>query len=312
MTRVQYGEDIKIKIIDYFKNGESQISIAKRLNINKSIISRLIKKYKSTGSVKTIKSGGRPRKTNLRADKQIVRLMKQNPFLSSKKVVEDLNLNISASTVRKRALENGLRSFRPSKKPILTKKHLKKRLVLKLFDHLTNFDLCRNFRLEFAKQHVNWTPEKWNTVLFSDESKFNLFNSDGICHVRRPRGKRLNPRYCQGTIKHGGGNVMVWTCFSGTGVGPFIEIDTKMDRFVYRNILESHMLPYAEWEMPLRWVFQQDNDPKHTSKLVKEWFSTKGVQVMEWPAQSPDLNPIENLFGILKRKIGSYRFKNKN
>lgn len=268
MARVQYKEDFKMKIINFFKNGESQISIAKRLKINKSIISQLIKKYKSTGSVKTTKSGGRPRKTNLRTDKQIIRLMKKNPFLSSKKVVEELNLNISSSAVKKRTLENGLRSFRPSKKPIFTKKHLKKSLVLKLLDHLTNFDLCRNFRLEFAKQHVNWTPEKWNTVLFSDESKFNLFNSAGICHVRRPRGKRLSPLYCQGTIKHGGGNFMAWTCFLGTGVGPFIEIDTKMDRFVHRNILESHMLPYAEWEMPLRWVFQQDNDPKHTSKLV--------------------------------------------
>lgn len=127
MARVQYNDDIKIKIINFFKNGESQISIAKRLKINKSIISRLIKKYKSTGSVKTIKSGGRPRKTNLRTDEQIIRVMKKNPFLSSKKVVEELDLNISSSAVRKRAIEKGLRSFRPSKKPILTKKHLKKR-----------------------------------------------------------------------------------------------------------------------------------------------------------------------------------------
>lgn len=92
---------------------------------------------------------------------------------------------------------------------------------------------------------------KWKTVLLGDESKFNLLNSDGVCHVRRPKGKRLHPRYCKGTVKHGGGNVMIWTCFSASGVGPFVEIQTKMDRFVYRDIL-ANMLQYAEWEMPLR------------------------------------------------------------
>lgn len=125
------------------------------------------------------------------------------------------------------------------------------------------------------------------------------------------KGNRLDPRYCKQTMKHGGGNIMVWACFSGKRLGPVHKISDKMDRFVYKEILETKMLPYAEWNMPLRWVFQQDNDPKHTSKLVKEWFQTKRIQVLDWPAQSPDLNPIENLFAIVKRRLGSSRFTNK-
>lgn len=131
MKRSHYGLAFKLRIIEFYNNGESQISIANKLNINKSIVSRVIKLYKSTGAVCKLNSGGRPRKTSVSTDRQIVRLFKKKPFISSKGVVQELNLNISSSTVRKRGLENNLRSFKPSKKPILTKKHLKKRFFKK-------------------------------------------------------------------------------------------------------------------------------------------------------------------------------------
>ncbi|CAH2016096.1 unnamed protein product [Acanthoscelides obtectus] len=60
---------------------------------------------------------------------------------------------------------------------------------------------------------------------------------------------------------------------------------------------------YAEWEMPLKFTFQHDNDTKHTAKLVKEWFGANKIQVLKWPLQSPDLNPTENLWEIIEKQI---------
>ena len=121
-------------------------------------------------------------------------------------------------------------------------------------------------------EHRHWTTKQWSRVVWSDESKFNLFASDGIRYVRRPNGEMMNVKYTLPTVKHGGGNIMVWGCFSRDGVGPLHRVEGIMDRFVYKDIVEKTMLPFAKRQMPRVWIHQQDNDPKHTSNHFKEWF----------------------------------------
>ncbi|GBL93022.1 Transposable element Tcb1 transposase [Araneus ventricosus] len=82
----------------------------------------------------------------------------------------------------------------------------------------------RKARVEWTKAHKDWTKKKWEDVLWSDESKYMLFGTDGIQWIRCPQGTRFDPKYQITTMKHGGGNVMVWGCISHLGMGLLRQI----------------------------------------------------------------------------------------
>ena len=101
-------------------------------------------------------------------------------------------------------------------------------------------------------------------------------------------------------MKHGGGDALLWGCFSAAGTGALVRIEGNMDGAKYHQI---HEISARELSIGRRFTFQHDNDPKHTAKLSTQWLKETKVNVLAWSSQSSDLNSIENLWNDLKTAV---------
>ena len=197
--------------------------------------------------------------------------------------------NVSINTVRGRLHDIGFSSRIPARKPFISEKNRLKRLA-------------------FFHKYKNWGADEWHNVIWSDECRFKLFHSDGRVRVWRQQKERFINECIRTTVKWGGGSVMVWACFFGDTLGPCYLITNTMNSSSYitnilkpfhstfcLNILENHP----------KLVFQQDNAPPHVSGRTRSWFAKKNLKLFQWPAQSPDLSPIENIWDVIQRQINN-------
>ena len=122
-----------------------------------------------------------------------------------------------------------------------------------------------------------------NKILWSDETKIELFGVNARRYVWRKPGAAHHQDNTIPAVKHGGGSIMLWGCFSAAGTGRRVSIEEKMNAAMYRDIQDENLLQSAlDLRLRRRFIFQQDNDPKHTAEIWKEWLQNNSVNVLEW------------------------------
>ena len=271
-------------------NGHSVRSIASKTSVGKSTVSEILQDIYPNCSMP---SAGRPSKLSSTDQRAIVTQITTGRATNAVQAMNHINTiiphTVCSQTVRNVLKKHSFKAVVKKKKPLLNMRHRKRRLA-------------------FALKYKDWTVEDWKRVIWSDETKINRFGSDGREYIWKQKEQGLIQREVQGTVKFGGGNLMVWGCMGWNGVGHLAEVEGRMDADQYVSILEDHMLPSLEESgIPEdEVIFQQDNDPKHTSKKAKKWMEDHSITLLDWPAQSPDISPIEHQWVHLKRELAKY------
>lgn len=273
------------------ETGSSMSSIASAFGVNQSTVSRYLSRgSQASAPTRTLKKSQMP-KLGPRGARALVRAAKKERTATLKALSN--SADVSASTARSVLRKNGICKRRAAIKPFLDDDKKRKRL-----------DWCR--------KHQNWTLKDWMNVVWSDEASVQVGTDSQLTWVFRNTEERYHPDCLKPSFKSNRQSIMVWACFHGSNASKLQCFEKgSIDAKIYQKVLSEHLFDMIEDEdgiletqlQPSRLIFQQDNAPIHKAASTMRLFEAYNIRVMAWPPNSPDLNPIENCWTLMKRNF---------
>jgi len=251
--------------------------IAQELHCSENTVSLWLKRWEESRSLEDSERSGRPRCTDEETDVAIEEFADEKKRTVPKQVKKELQLDCSARTIRRRLDEVGLYGRVGRTEYVYDERDLQR-------------------RLSFAEGYANWSTADWNRLIFSDETHIEVYGRSRVW-VQRPVDAAFDPQYLVPHVSHSE-RVSLWGCFCAKGVGQAEIFVGEFNAPRYVDILQHNLIQTAMHFYPKEhWWFQQDNAPQHTSRLAHRWFHNHGVDLLDFPPYSPDLNPIEKPVG---------------
>lgn len=286
------GRDNIVRVIELHKVGKNNREITNQTGVTESTVSRLLKKWRAEGGGDKVPvhkhAGGKALKISPKALKLLKRELDITPSITAKelknknpKLLGDVSVRTIQENIQKRLNYSKVKA---RVKPLVTAKQ-------------------RRRRVQFAKGHKDWDLVQWHKVLWTDEATFCISESKGTKVWKSPTASACDPRLTVTSVKHPP-YLMVWGAFGYGGLGNLVILpkgqtvnSQRYIKLLQENLGECFAKTGCE-------ILQQDGAPCHTSKAVKQWLKKGKVEFIEdWPGQSPDISPIENLWGIMKARL---------
>ncbi|GFX51886.1 transposable element Tc1 transposase [Trichonephila clavipes] len=288
-SRHHIDDFMRGRIIGKIEEGRKITDVAREFDIAHSVVSRLWKSFKTTGMCSRRHGGGRVRSTTPAEDRYIVLSAKRNRHTTAQQVANQFlaasEKQISRKPVARRLRGGGLYARRPVVCVPLTRQH-------------------RTARLQWCREHHNWTEQDWVCVLFSDESRFSLSSDCRRQLIWRKSGTAYRPENIQQKDRYPTCSIMVWAgiMFNGRTRLHVVANGTMTGQRYIDKVLLPHVRLFRG-AVGDKFVFMDDNATCHRTLAVQDCLDSEDIQRLVWPTRSPDLNPIENVWYALGGKL---------